>query len=93
MGRMITSTPEGDRAEALLKQDEALRAVTAAANERDRVVTAANEAVERAVIEAARIGASRNRIREEARVGPRVLYEWLTRAGLPVRPKRTAGET
>lgn len=93
MGRMITSTPEGERAEALLKQAEALRAVTAAAEERDRVVAAANEAVERAVVEAARIGASRNRIREEARVGPRVLYEWLARAGLPVRPKRTAGET
>jgi len=92
MGTMINPTPEDERAAALQKQAEALRVVTDAADERDRVVAAANAAVEDAAIKAARIGASRTRIREEARVGPRVLYDWLSRAGLPVRPKRAAGE-
>ncbi|MBK3636732.1 hypothetical protein JHN52_28280 [Streptomyces sp. MBT97] len=89
----MTSTPEDERAEALRAQADALRAVKQAADERDRIIAAAQTAVERAAVEAARLGASRNRIREEAGVSPRVLYAWLKQAGLPVRPKRQPGAT
>jgi hypothetical protein len=88
---MTNPTPEDERAAALRSQAEALRAVKAAADERDRITAAAQAAVERAAVEAARAGASRNRIREEAGVSPRVLYAWLEKAGLPVRPKRPKG--
>ncbi|MFE7268737.1 hypothetical protein ACFU9B_43455 [Streptomyces sp. NPDC057592] len=89
----MTDTPEDERAEALRAHADALRTVAEAAAERDRVTTEAQAAVERAAVTAARLGASRNRIREMAGVSPRVLYGWLERAGLPVRPKRPKGSS
>ncbi|MEV8298479.1 hypothetical protein [Streptomyces rochei] len=89
----MTNTPEDARAASLRAHADALRAVRQAAAERDRVIAEAQARVERAAVSAARIGASRNRIREEAGVSPRVLYGWLEQAGLPVRPKRPAGES
>lgn len=89
----MTETPEDERAASLRQHADALRAVRQAAAERDRVIAEATARVERAAIKAARVGASRNRIREEAGVSPRVLYGWLERAGLPVRPKRPSGKS
>jgi transposase-like protein len=88
----MTSTPEEERAAALRAQADALRAVRQAADERDRIIAAAHAAVKRTAVQAARLGASRNRIREEAGVSPRILYGWREEAGLPVRPKR-GGQT
>ncbi len=88
---MTNVIPEDERAAALRSQAEALRAVKAAADERDRIIADAQAAVEHAAVQAARLGASRNRIREEAGVSPRTLYDWLAKAGLPVRPKRPKG--
>ncbi|MFF3196706.1 hypothetical protein [Streptomyces misionensis] len=87
----MTDTPEDARAAAARAHADALRAVREAAAERDRIIAEAQAKVERVAVEAARIGASRNRIREEAGVSPRVLYGWLEAAGLPVRAKRTPG--
>ncbi|MEU3423613.1 hypothetical protein AB0F39_34570 [Streptomyces murinus] len=84
----MTDTPEDARAAAARAQADALRLVRQAARERDRLIAWANARVERVAIDAARIGASRNRIREEAGVSPRVLYGWVEAAGLPVRTKK-----
>lgn len=87
----MSESPEDEKAAALQAQADALRVVKAAADERDKVVAMvtalANHEVERASVAAARIGTNRTRIREEAGVSPRVMYEWFERAGLPVREK------
>ncbi|MFJ9901218.1 hypothetical protein ACIQPR_48765 [Streptomyces sp. NPDC091280] len=88
----MSESPEDEKAAVLQAQADALRAVKAAAEERDRIVAMvtalANHEVERASIAAAQIGANRTRIREKAGVSPRVMYEWFERAGVSVRPKR-----
>lgn len=70
----------------------ALRAVADAGERRAALLAQADEILKTELrplaVEAARVGADRNRIREVARVGPSVLYRWLTDAGLPVRAKK-----
>ncbi|MFF4291375.1 hypothetical protein ACFY0R_39705 [Streptomyces sp. NPDC001633] len=73
------------------QQARALRAVTDAARERDRVIEEAQKPVIEAAVAAVRAGASRTRVREEAGVSPRTLYAWLAEAGIPVRAKRPKG--
>ncbi|MEV1043210.1 MULTISPECIES: hypothetical protein [unclassified Streptomyces] len=77
------------------QQAAALRVVADASARRTELLTEADrildEEIKPAAITAARAGAERNRIRELARVGPTVLYRWLTEAGLPVRAKRPPG--
>ncbi|GAO13027.1 hypothetical protein TPA0598_17_00080 [Streptomyces lydicamycinicus] len=69
-------------------QARALRAVSDAAKKRDKIIEEAQRPVAEAAVAAVRAGASRTRIREEAGVSPRVLYGWLTAAGIPVRKKK-----
>ncbi|MDJ0347247.1 hypothetical protein [Streptomyces sp. PH10-H1] len=74
------------------RQAAALRAVAEAGTRRAELLQEAerilNDDVRPRAIEAARLGAGRNRIRELAGVGPSTLYGWLEAEGLPVRPKR-----
>ncbi|MYT58382.1 hypothetical protein GTW29_16930 [Streptomyces sp. SID7834] len=76
------------------QQATALRAVAEAGDRRARLLDEAARILAQEIkphaVEAARLGAGRNRIRELARVGPSVLYRWLEEAGIPVRPKRPA---
>ncbi|MEV4442793.1 hypothetical protein AB0K09_28025 [Streptomyces sp. NPDC049577] len=81
----MTEIPEESQAAALRAVAEAGARRAELLEEADRVLT---EEIRPRAIEAARLGAGRNRIRELAGVGPSTLYRWLEAAGLPVRPKR-----
>ncbi len=83
----VTEIPEEQQAAALRVVADSGKRRTAAQTEADRILA---EEVRPAVIEAARLGASRSRIRVLAGIGPNTLYTWLQEEGLEVRPKRTA---
>lgn len=74
------------------RQAAALRAVADAVAERDRLTAQAQAVVEQRAVEAARLGASRTRVRQVAGVSPRVFYRWLEDAGIPVRAKAPKGQ-
>ena len=80
----MVELPEEERAAALRHVAEigARRAELLA--EADKLY----EPLRKAVIEAARVEAPRNRIRELAKVSSKTLYGWLTEAGLEVRATR-----
>ncbi|MES9512197.1 hypothetical protein ABWJ92_38520 [Streptomyces sp. NPDC000609] len=84
----MTEIPEEQQAAALRVVADAGARRAELLTEADRILT---EEIKPAAITAARTGAERNRIRELARVGPTLLYRWLTEAGLPVRAKRPPG--
>jgi hypothetical protein len=87
--RDVTEIPEEKQAAALKVVAQVGKRRADAQAEADRILA---EEVRPAVLEAARLGANRSRIRVLAGVGPDTLYSWLREAGLEVRPKRTKGE-
>lgn len=71
-------------------QAAALRKVAEVGAQRAKLLAQAAELMEplkAAAVQAATVGAGRNRIRELAQVSPTTLYGWLDAAGLDVRPK------
>nr|WSX25659.1 hypothetical protein OG690_38610 [Streptomyces tubercidicus] len=88
----MTEIPEEAEAKALRAQAAALRAVSDAGARRAELLRQADEIltdeVKPLALAAARAGAERSRIRQEARVGTRLLYQWLEEAGFPVRAKK-----
>ncbi|WP_331718130.1 hypothetical protein [Streptomyces virginiae] len=75
------------------KQAAALRAVANVGARRAELLAEADrlltEELRPLVIEAAKLGAQRSRIRELARLSPNTLYKWFEEAGLPgIREKR-----
>ncbi|MCG0068454.1 hypothetical protein CFC35_41670 [Streptomyces sp. FBKL.4005] len=84
----MTEIPEERQAAALRAVAEAGRRRAELLEQAEKVLT---EEIRPRAVEAARLGAGRNRIRELARVGPQVLYRWLEAEGLPVRDKRPKG--
>ncbi|WP_411107783.1 hypothetical protein [Streptomyces sp. cmx-4-9] len=81
----MTEIPEEKRAAALRAVADAGARRAELLAEADRILV---EEIQPRAVEAARLGAGRNRIRELAHVGPAMLYRWLEEAGLPVREKR-----
>ncbi len=86
----VTEIPEERQAAALRAVAEAGRRRADLLEQAEKILT---EEIKPRAIEAARLGAGRNRIRELARIGPQVLYRWLEDEGLPVREKRPKGST
>ncbi|MET7727522.1 hypothetical protein [Streptomyces mirabilis] len=86
----MTEIPEEGQAAALRAVAEAGKRRADLLEQAEKILT---EEIKPRAVEAARLGAGRNRIRELARIGPAVLYRWLEAEGLPVRDKRPKGST
>ncbi|SEF16570.1 hypothetical protein SAMN05428942_7300 [Streptomyces sp. 2112.2] len=88
----MTEIPEEAEAEALRIQAAALRAVREVGEPRAELLARADEMlvndVKPAVIRALLAGAERGRVRREAHIGSRLLYQWMEEAGIPVRVKK-----
>ncbi|MEU9617253.1 hypothetical protein AB0D56_37935 [Streptomyces sp. NPDC048209] len=80
--------PETRQAEALQKVAVIGAQRAAALAEAERLT----EPLRAAVIDAARTGAQRGRIKGLAQVSPSTLYGWLEAAGIEVRTKKTEKE-
>ncbi|MFE4778032.1 hypothetical protein [Streptomyces sp. NPDC056713] len=80
----MVELPEEQRAAAL-------RQVAEIGSRRTQLLAEAEQLTDplrEAAIEAARVGAQRNRIRELAGISSKTLYNWLDEAGLEVRTTR-----
>ncbi|MGW7412790.1 hypothetical protein [Streptomyces sp. NPDC054863] len=84
----MTEIPEERQAAALRAVAEAGARRAALIKEADKILA---EEIKPLVLEAARLGAGRNRTRELAQVGPTMFYRWLEEADMPVRTKQAPG--
>lgn len=81
----VTEIPEEQQAAALRVVKDAGERRAQLLAQADKILT---EEIKPAAVTAARAGADRSRIRQLARVGPKVLYRWFAEAGIPVRDKK-----